>query len=110
MIYATLHSRIPEIILDLPGEVNDALEQGVEAIAEDAKERVPVETGALRDAIHIEEIPGGWAVVAGDDDAFYGHIIEHGGVNVPARPFLIPAKEARWDDVVGLIEEALENL
>jgi HK97 gp10 family phage protein len=110
MIYATLISRIPEIIGSLDPKVKEALEEGAELIAKDAQTRVPVATGALRDAIHVEEIEDGYSVVAGDDEAFYGHIVEHGGVNTPAHPFLIPAGEARWADIEQLVEDVLEDL
>jgi HK97 gp10 family phage protein len=111
VIQATLVSRIPEIVASLPGEVSDALGEGAELIAEQAKERVPVDEGTLRDAIHTEEVEGGWSVVAGNEqDAFYGHIIEHGGAHLAPRPFLTPAAESAWDDVLQLVEDALEDL
>lgn len=106
----TLKSRIPEIIAELPVSVDAAIKEGAEAIAEDAQERVPVDSGALREAIHVEKIEGGYSVVAGDDNAFYGHIVEHGGVRTPPRPFLIPAFEANVDALVEGVEEALEDL
>jgi HK97 gp10 family phage protein len=111
VIHATLVSRIPEIIASLPGEVKDALEPGAQLIAEEAQNRVPVDEGTLRDAIHVEEVEGGWSVVAGnEEDAFYGHIIEHGGAHQAPRPFLTPAAESAWDDVLQLVEDALEDL
>jgi HK97 gp10 family phage protein len=91
--------------------VKDALEPGAELIAEEAKVRVPVDEGTLRDAIHVEETDVGWSVVAGDEtDAFYGHIIEHGGTGRAPRPFLTPAAEAKKADVLQLVEDALEDL
>lgn len=108
--FTSLQSRIPGIMLDLPGEVDAAIKAGAEAIAEDAQGRVPVDSGALRDAIHVEQIPGGYSVVAGNDQAFYGHIVEHGGARTPSRPFLIPAFEAKRDTLLKAVEEALEDL
>jgi HK97 gp10 family phage protein len=106
----TLISRIPAIVADLPSTVKDALEESADAIAEGAKSRVPVDTGDLRDAIHVEEIENGFSVVAGDDDVFYGHIVENGGVNTPPRPFLIPAFEAERDNLLERVAEALEDM
>src|SRR5688572_16744423 len=106
----TLKSRIPQIIVEIPREVDAALEQGAEAVAEEAQDRVPVATGTLREAIHVERVSGGYSVVAGDNDAFYGHIVEHGGVRTPAQPFLIPAYEARREELFKTIENALEGL
>jgi HK97 gp10 family phage protein len=71
-----------------------------EEIADRARQRAPVKTGALRDAIHVRDTPAGHAVVAGDSDAFYGHFVEFGTAGggrgqppQPPRPFLIPAVE-----------------
>lgn len=113
MIHVQLYSRIPEIIGDLDPdapELNAALKEGAEAIAADARDRVPVDEGTLRDAIHVEAVDHGYSVVAGDDEAFYGHIVEFGGVRTTARPFLVPAGEARREDVLGLVENVLENV
>jgi HK97 gp10 family phage protein len=111
VIYAKLTSRIPQIIADLPSEVNDALKEGADAIAEGAQSRVPVDEGTLRDAIHVEEIEGGYSVVAGNEtDAFYGHIVEHGSVRVPARPFLMPAYESEREHLLEIVADALENI
>lgn len=99
-----LKSKIPEILESLPAELQAALTAAAELVVEDAKNRVPVSTIAhehLRDAIHVEEQADGVAVVAGDNTAWYGHIIEHGSVNMPPRPFLIPALE---DNRAAIIE------
>jgi HK97 gp10 family phage protein len=105
-----LISRIPQIIASLPPSVAEALEESANAIAEGAKGRVPVDSGALRDAIHVEEIDNGYSVVAGDDSAFYGHIVENGSVRVPPRPFLMPAFEAERENLLERVSEALEDL
>jgi HK97 gp10 family phage protein len=110
MIHATLVSRIPEIVASLPDEVKGALGQGAEAIAEGARERVPVESGDLRDAIHTEEVENGWSVVAGDEQVYYGHLVEHGTAHTAARPFLTPAAESAWSDVLQIVEDALEDI
>lgn len=110
MIQATLVSRIPEIVASLSGEVKDALGEGAEIIAEGARERVPIDTGDLKAAIHVEEVEQGWSVVAGDDKIFYGHFVEHGGAHTPPRPFLTPSAESAWSDVLQLVEDALEDL
>lgn len=105
-----LQSRIPQII----GELDDKLLEGVtalaEQIAEGARERVPVETGALRDAIHVRVEDDQVAVVAGDNMAFYGHMVENGTVKAPAHPFLVPAFEAELPDLAEIVGERLEDL
>ncbi len=91
-----LKSRLPQITIALSQRARLAGKDLADAIAEEARSRVPVDSGALRDAIHVTfQGDNDWNVVAGDRKAFYGHIIEHGGVNTPARPFLVPAAETQ---------------
>ena len=105
-----LQSRIPQII----GELDDKLLEGVtalaEQIAEGARDRVPVETGALRDAIHVVVKDDQVAVVAGDNVAFYGHMVENGTVKAPPHPFLVPAFEAELPDLTDLVGERLQDI
>jgi HK97 gp10 family phage protein len=97
-------NRLPEIIRALETDVQRAVREAVEThVVPAAKSRVPVDTGRLRDAIHTEETLEGVYVVAGDKDAFYGHIIEHGGVNHPPHPFLVPSLE---ENRAAIIEAA----
>ncbi len=107
----TLRSRIPEIALSLNPRVHAAIGAGAEAIAAEAKARVPVETGTLRDAIHVEPEGDGFSVVAGDNDAFYGHIVEHGSsTGLPPHPFLIPAAESQKDAIAAAVSAVLRTL
>lgn len=113
-----LKSRIPLIIGELDETLMEGVKEFAEAISEGAKERAPVDTGALRDAIHVEIDEGSQLqrtgksvrVVAGNDEAFYGHIVEHGGVHTPAHPFLIPAYEAERPKLEDVVGEHLEDL
>lgn len=82
-----------------------------ELVEQRAKDRVPVQTGKLRDSIHVDrEGAGEYTVIAGDRDVFYGHIIEHGGVHTPARPFMIPATDEVRAQVLALGIKALKGL
>lgn len=104
-------NRFPEIIAALPVRLDAAVEAAANVIMEQAKENVPVETGRLRDAIHVEEVGNlKRSVTAGDREAFYGHIVEHGSVHSGARPFLIPAFEQSKDDVIEIVDAVLRAL
>ena len=99
-----LTSRIPVIIAQLDQKTVDALKDLAEDIADGARERVPVDSGALRDSIHVEDRGHGVvAVVAGDTDVYYGHIVENGSVNAPAQPFLTPAYEAEKGNIAEIL-------
>lgn len=85
--------------------------QAAQAIAAGAKSRAPVDSGDLRDSIHVEHVDEGvYAVVAGDSDVFYGHMVENGTVRTPAHPFLVPAAEAEKDNLDELVRRAYGDL
>ena len=63
--------------------VEDVAEEGLRL----AQSKVPVDTGALRDSLHIEEADGGKRVVVGTDHWLYP---EFGTSEVSAQPFMRP--------------------
>lgn len=103
-------SRLPEITAKLAVEMREAEVAAAQLIAQRAKARVPVDTGRLRDAIHVEHDDNGAAVIAGDAEAFYGHIVEHGGARQAAHPFLTPAVEESREEIVVLATALLRSL
>jgi HK97 gp10 family phage protein len=104
-------SRLPQIAAQLQARIDTAVRAGAEAVSAQAKQRVPVESGALRDAIHVERGGvGEYTVVAGDREAFYGHLVEFGTVHTPPRPFLVPAAEASRDEITAAARTALRGL
>jgi len=104
-------SRIPRVAALLPIRAAEAARLGAELVERRAKDRVPVRSGALRDAIHVEATGlGEFTVVAGNTEVFYGHIVEHGGARTSAQPFLIPAGEETRKDLVKLGIRALRTL
>lgn len=111
---ATLKSRLPQIAAELRPRVSAAVKAGAELVAADASDRAPDAPPygqGLVQAIHAERAgPAEYAVVAGDDDVFYGHLVEFGTVHSAAQPFLIPAMEAREDEAVDLVRAALRSL
>jgi HK97 gp10 family phage protein len=103
--------RIPAIILRLEAAAEAGAYEGAKLVAERAKERVPVgkDPPHLKDAIHLEEGIDGVHVVAGNRDVFYGHIVEHGGVNHAPHPFLMPALEESKAEISALIAAHLKK-
>jgi HK97 gp10 family phage protein len=106
-VSATLKSRFPQIVAALDPSMMAATKAAAEVIAQRAKDRVPVESGELRDAIHVVDEDEGHSVVAGDTDAFYGHMVEFGTTHTAARPFLIPAAEETRPEVEAAASAAL---
>jgi len=77
-----------------------ATKLGAETIERAAKERVPVASGTLRDAIHTDRKKvAEYEVRAGNTEAFYGHMVEHGTSHSPPHPFLVPALEEEREQV-----------
>lgn len=105
-----LTSRLPQIAASLPSRMKAVAEAGAEKIAEDAKARVHVDSGALRDAIHVDSQPEGVYVVAGDTDAFYGHLEEFGSSHSAPHPFLVPALEENVAGIERMAAGALKGL
>jgi HK97 gp10 family phage protein len=111
-------SNIPLIANSLDTAFESVLKETAEAIASSARDRVPVNTGALRDSIEAREgtftagarskfasvaaefgvaPPTGKGVRAYDAYgvwmAWYGIFVEYGTVKEAPRPFMIPAAE-----------------
>lgn len=106
-----LRSRLPRIARELDSQLEPALREIAVRIAVGAKARVPVDTGALRDAIHVERVDEStYLVVAGNGDVYYGHMVENGTVREAPRPFLIPAAESARDNIDEAARRALGNL
>lgn len=114
-----LKSRIPKIAAELRPRVEEAVKAGAEHVALAAKARVPVETGHLRESIHVESTPEGEYVVAdaraynnktGEEEGMhYGRLVEFGSAHGPAQPFLIPALEESRKAIEGLAKSALRR-
>lgn len=105
-------NRLPEIIDALPNAIHDAVKHAAEQVAESARARVPVVSGDLQRAIHVEpgETEDEMLVLAGDRKVFYGNLVEHGGaVNRPAHPFLIPALEENRELILAELRDAVRR-
>lgn len=111
---AKLTSRLPLIAAELQPKVDVAVRAGAEGIATHARARVhdapPIGEGLVA-AIHVEhEGPARYSVVAGNDEVFWGHLLEHGTSHSPPYPFLIPATEDGRDEATNLVRAALGHL
>ena len=126
--YVQMKSRLPEIMEKIAVRSKEGTKAIADQIAEGAKQRVPVRTGDLRDAIHVEfqggahlganlEAEGDWSVVAGSGEVFYGHLVEYGtqstgagGGGAAPHPFLTPAAEAVVPTIWASMAARLKNL
>jgi HK97 gp10 family phage protein len=107
-------NRIPEFAAALDALVAAAVAETAEKVATDAKARVAVRNGDLKEAIHTEATDEGVLVVAGgrtsnDRDVFYGHMVEHGTTHSGAEPFLVPALEQNLPVLTAALDEAIKK-
>lgn len=106
-----LRSRLPRIPAEIEARLEAATAQTAQRVAEAARGKVPVATGTLRDAIHLEPNEhGGVFVVAGNTEAFYGHLVEYGTAFTEARPFLLPAAEENRQEHAKNARQRLRGL
>ncbi|MCZ4612358.1 HK97 gp10 family phage protein [Streptomyces sp. Lzd4kr] len=90
-------ARLRERLEDLPDEIKQALVKGVkesaEAVRDDVKRNVPVDTGNLRESVDIRFREGGLVADVGwfDQQDFYAVFVEFGTRSRPAQPSLHPA-------------------
>lgn len=108
-----LKSRLDNIARDLPDGVDRATKKGATLIAAEARMRVAVSPYAphLRDDIHVEPVAlGAYAVVAGREETFYGHMVEFGTSHSAPHPFLIPSLESNREPTLRLVAAALDSL
>ena len=108
---AMLTSRLDNIAASLDEEIETPIRALAEMIEQEAKARVPVDSGDLRDAIHSDKLKDGtYAVIAGAKGVFYGHIVENGSVKSAPHPFLVPAFESVRDRADELIKTHFKDL
>jgi HK97 gp10 family phage protein len=105
-----LKSRIPQIVVEIDVRIAEVIDRGTDQVERDAKARVPKATGKLHDAIHKDEQDDGTYVIGGDDEAWYGHLVEYGTVRTAPQPFLVPSLEENRQDIVDDGQRALRRL
>lgn len=100
-----------QITVEIEKKAMDRLAKAGELVAVNARSRVPVKTGKLRDSIRVTRLPGdpkqNIRVYAGNrqkDGPFYAHMIENGTKNMSARPFLRPALNGSRSGIMAIME------
>ncbi len=118
---------------------NRVIYEQANAIRDDAKSRVPVDKGALKQSIEAKMIKGGLGAIVGAGgrgkrDPYYAYFVEVGtqahsvgqktktgrvkehassGGGIPAQPFLYPAarshEAATWTRLQAVIERAIDE-
>ncbi|KQN91554.1 hypothetical protein ASE90_01745 [Sphingomonas sp. Leaf67] len=114
--FRDLNRKLERLAKGLPASVvRQALREGAQVIADEAKRLAPVDTGALRDSIAVTDdrdgklygrpgVEGGVSVYVGpvgstdDGDVYYAKFVEFGTARHVAQPFMRPAIQGRRDE------------
>lgn len=86
-----------------------AEQEGMQIIAEEAIQLVPVDTGALQSTIRVETEGDVVQLVAGGDDVDYHLYVEFGTIKMEAQPFMRPAIDAKKNECNKAIAENLQK-
>lgn len=103
---------LQEFLEELPDKVErvilpEALREGAEAVLDAARQAAPKRTGNLAASLHLEEIEGGYAIVA---DAPYANCVNDGTRKMKAEPFLDEAVEIAGPTVFELVDQRLDDV
>jgi len=110
-----LEDKLSNLEEKLGKALTEALEEIAEKIRDDAKGFVPVDTGALRKSIRVEEkgslevsiIAGGGGVInprTGREVDYAGYV-EFGTSRASPQPYMQPALEKNRDEILRVVKE-----
>ncbi len=85
-------------------DLDAAFKAAAEAVADEAKNMCPVDTGMLRDSIEVSSEGMNASINAGAD---YAAFVEFGTCKAAAQPFLVPALLNSADMVISIICNAV---
>lgn len=114
----------------------DAALNTAEAVVSSARSRVPIDTGALRDALATKQLRHGYAMAGvkrvnrglkalskaynkGGDAGLkkadrnpvrYAHLVEFGSKRTPAKPFMMPAAEGQRKEHADRVKRAAQTV
>lgn len=94
------------VLRALQAATHEGLTEIGKSVVSHAQERVPVDTGALRDSIETT-VEGDTLTVGSDKE--YAAAVETGTYRMAARPYLKPAMAEYGDEYERTMRDALEN-
>lgn len=114
-IYVELHSRIPQILAELPARLNVPLEQVTHRIAVGAQVYLVQGGHVASNEPHLYETITNYPINEGESwgvgtDTYYAPFVEYGTVRSQAFPYLRPAAEDAAGELEPIFAEALVDL
>jgi len=105
-----LKSRKDEVLKELDGAVEAALEMIGQSVVKYASELAPKDTGRLKNSItHVTKQPDDMSVTVGTN-VEYAAYQEFGTSKMEAHPYLKPAVENHMDEYKRMAEQALSSV
>lgn len=100
---------------DVTAGVRTVIETTSETVLEEALDRVPVDSGTLKQNLSRKTRSDGLSAEIGvrgkrgKKAAYHGKFVEFGTVNQPAQPFLTPAVESHAQDFVKALTKEVHD-
>jgi len=91
----------------VPKAFQDVLFKVAALVEAEAVRLAPVDTGRLKDSIHIEVESKSKITIS--DGVFYGVFQELGSFRTPPQPFMLPAAQKAAKNVKALMKKALKK-
>ena len=108
--YPNIYDIFDKLEADAKERFKKVLREGAQSIADEARNRVPVDTGALKDSIQVDEKYETVVFIranAKKKGIAYGRIVEFSPVI--NKPFMYPARDAKINEIRRNFETALEE-
>lgn len=111
---AGLRARLMALAPEITAAARKAVKESAEAVRDEARQGVRVDTGNLRDTVDITYAEGGLSAEVGwrNRKDWYASLHEHGTRRIPAKPTLGPATEAERtklpDRIADEVRKALQ--
>lgn len=102
-------SKLSRIPAQMERGARGGVEAGIEAIEQDARHFVPVDTGALRDSISGEMTMGNRIEGKVTADKDYAAAVEFGSEGGRPQPFMSPAYNANRENIVQDIAQRIRE-
>ena len=101
--------RFPEIAATMPERTSQVVRKAAFDIEGQAKNRVPVDTGALKNSISTEFEDGGLTGIIAPHME-YATFVEFGTKRMSAQPYMLPAAEAVAPAFVQAMKQMLQEI
>lgn len=111
---AVIKNTITPFLSTLPKKIDQAVkiafEKWLNIVVSKMKDRVPVNTGALRNSIKWTKIGNEYSLEAGNESINYASFIEFGTFKMRANPFFYPTINELEPELINILNEELDKI